>query len=74
MTLRDLVERLEGRENGSHGLLMLWLDELDAFTEYNYHKIYGFIRGLAALDFITPIEEQELLDCLLIVAYDERLV
>lgn len=67
MKLNDLIEKLkmEKGKNGTWGLLQQWIIDMNT-AEYKrdqdktYEKIYGFLWGLEATDYITE-EEKEML-------------
>lgn len=72
MTLKELINNLKQFENGSDYLLKVWLDELQLNRDLNYQNIYGFIRGLFAVNFISENDEQSLLDELINLAFIQR--
>lgn len=70
--LYELVERMANvpNDNGEYAVLRSWLNDLEIVEnhilhEITFYKIYGFIRGLRATDFISDEEREKLLDILI---------
>lgn len=66
MTFDELINKLEELQNGSEIMIKVWYDELPNQRELIYSRLYGFIRGLCAVNFISEKDEKELLEALLI--------
>lgn len=84
MKLKELVEKLRESKSSSCNMLDMWLGELNEFSaiykvDYSstarkdlsetYERIYGFIRGLQALEYISDDETDVLLSELINVAF-----
>jgi len=74
MTFVKLIEKIRASGTGYWRMLEDWLNELPdpKYRENSYEKIYGFVRGLAAVNFITDAEESDLLNWLFVLSYDEK--
>lgn len=78
MNINELIEKLKCKKgkNFVYTLLETWLEELNISStkdietkrEY-YYKIYGFIWGLRATNFITDKEENEITEDLIQKAF-----
>ncbi len=71
MNFEKLIEKLETLGTGYSGMLLIWLGKLPDCGGFSYDTIYGFVRGLAATNFITDSEESELLKQLIALSYGD---
>ncbi len=72
MNFEKLIEKLEALGTGYSRMLKSWLyDTHMRDRDGRYSVIYGFIRGLAATNFITSDDEDVLIDLLFLLFYGE---
>lgn len=62
MTFDELIKKLKELQNGSEYMIKIWYDELPNHRKENINKLYGFIRALYAVNFISEDDEKELIE------------
>ena len=85
MKLKELVQNLKESGNVSWKMFDLWVQELEISAAVcklnssisvreeltaNYHQVYGFLRGLQSLEYITDEEMRMYGDELINIAYN----